>query len=146
MSKAGRVLNHLTSLGGHANVHTTQFLRYTSASSSTFLVDLSLLWIFTDVLHIEYLIAAGISFSIATPLNYSVSRTWAFKGTKRHPTTGLLYFLLIAGVGLFLVVSLMALCVEVFHLNYIFSRVLVAGFVGLWNFLMNKFVNLRVTV
>jgi putative flippase GtrA len=145
MSKAGHLLNHVTSLGGRADFHTTQFLRYTAASSSTFLIDLTLLWIFTDFLHVQYLIAAGLSFCIAIPLNYVASRRWAFKGTKRHPTTGLLYFMMIAGVGLLLVVALMAVFVELLHINYLISRIVVAGFVGLWNFGMNKFVNLRVS-
>lgn len=144
MRSPGEILNHFTSLGGKAGLHTTQFLRYSSASSVTFLLDLALLWILIDFVHIQYLIAAAVSFSVATPLNYVFSRSWAFKGTGRHPATGSLYFLMIAGIGLILVVTLMALCVEILHFNYLVSRILVAGFVGLWNFLMNKCVNLKI--
>ncbi|MES2436623.1 MAG: GtrA family protein [Patescibacteria group bacterium] len=136
--------NWITSLGGHASRSVTQFIRYTLSSSSTFAFDLFLLWIFTDILKIHYIVAIIISFMIAITVNYMLSRTWAFKGTHRSIGKGYIYFLLIALSSLLLIIGLMIICVDVLHMSFITSRITVGALVGIWNFLMNKYVNLKV--
>ncbi len=121
-----------------------RFFRYFSVGVSTFILDLLLLYLFTDFFLINYLISAGIAFVIAVSINYYFSRKFVFTKTLRKIDHGYYTFLLISGIGLFFVVILMAFFVEILSFNYLFSRVLVAGFVGIWNYLMNLYFNFKV--
>jgi putative flippase GtrA len=121
-----------------------RFLKYLVVGVSTFVLDLFLLYVLTDFFLINYLISAGIAFAIAASINYYFSRKFIFKKTLRKADHGYYAFLFIAGIGLFFVVILMAFLVEILSFNYILSRVLVAGFVGMWNYLMNLYVNFKV--
>lgn len=121
-----------------------RFAKSTGFGIITFSLDLFLLFLFTDFLHINYLISAGTAFVIAMSINYVVSRRHVFPETTRSIHEGYLYFLLIGGLGLILVTGFMYLYVDVLHLHYIVSRLLTACFVGWWNYLMNLYVNFKV--
>ncbi len=121
-----------------------RFFKYTSVGVSTFLFDLGLLYILTDTLHIYYVLSAALAFIIAVSCNYFISRKLVFKGTLRSAHAGYLIFLLIAGVGLATVTGLMYVFVTLLGMNYLLSRVLIAAVVGIWNYLMNLYVNFKV--
>lgn len=122
----------------------TRFVSYSLIGAGTFVFDLLLLYIFTDLLLINYLVAVGIAFLIAVSLNYQLSRRFVFKGTTRGHTTGYLYFIIIALLGLLLVTGSMYVLVEMVGLFYLFARVLIAIVTGVWNYLMNLFFNFKV--
>lgn len=121
-----------------------RFFKYSSVGVSTFALDLAMLYLLTDFLGVHYLASAAIAFICAVTLNYSISRQYVFIGTKRDLRSGYVFFLIIAGIGLCAVIGLMYLSVDVFGMNYVISRVLIAGFVGIWTYLMNLYVNFRV--
>jgi len=121
-----------------------RFSKYFLIGFSTFLFDLLLLYFFTDFLLINYLVSAGIAFIIAVSINYYFSRKFVFTKTLRKMDHGYYAFLIISGVGLFFVVALMAFLVEILSFNYLISRILVAGIVGIWNYLMNLYFNFKV--
>ena len=121
-----------------------RFLKYVGVGTSTFGFDLALLFLFSEFLHWNYVLAAGVAFVIAVSVNYVLSRRYVFAGTLRSVHAGYAIFLLIAGVGLGLVTSLMYVCVYALGMNPFLSRVLIAGVVGLWNYVMNLYVNFRV--
>jgi putative flippase GtrA len=120
-----------------------RFLKYSMIGGSTFAFDLVLLYVFTDLMHINYVLASGIAFLIAVSINYYCSRKLVFKGTKRDLRTGYLYFLIIAGTGLFFVMSAMFVLVDVLNLHYLLSRVCIAGVTGFWNYLTNLYFNFK---
>ena len=128
----------------HMNKTVTRFLKYFSVGFSTFLFDLALLYVFTDFLHINYIVSTGLAYAIAVSCNYYLSRTYVFSKTLRRTDHGYYMFMCISGVGVLFVMLSMSLLVEVFHFEYMLSRVLVAGIVGIWNYLMNLFVNFKV--
>lgn len=111
---------------------------------STFLLDLFLLFLFTDFFGWQYIFSAGVAFIIAVSINYFVSRRFVFRGILRRAGAGYGIFLVIAGAGLVAVTTLMALFVGVFGWHYLISRILIAGIVGFWNYLMNLYVNFKV--
>ncbi len=121
-----------------------RFLKYSSVGFSTFIFDLFLLYFFTDILLINYLISTGLAFVIAITINYHLSRKFVFSKTTRGAKHGYYIFLSIAGLGLLFVVLLMALFVEKMNLNYVLARIIVAGIVGMYNYLVNLFLNFKV--
>lgn len=122
----------------------TRFGKSFGVGIVTFAFDLALLSIFIDVLHIHYILSAGVAFLIATSTNYFISRRYVFVGSARPVGIGYALFLVIGMVGLVLVASFMYVCVDVLGLHYLVSRFLVATVVGWWNYFMNLYVNFNV--
>lgn len=122
----------------------SRFFKYFSVGFSTFLLDLFLLYLLTDIFLLNYLVATGAAFLVAVSINYYFSRKYVFKRTERKFSHGYYVFILITAVGLMFVLGLMAILVGMLHWYYLAARVLVAGIVGMWNYLMNLFVNFKV--
>lgn len=121
-----------------------RFLKYSTVGTTTFLFDLFLLWLFTDVMAINYLLAAGVAFVVAVSINYVLSRRYVFRDSLRSVGSGYVNFLLIAGMGLLFVVGGMYVLVEFFVLPFMAARVVIAAVTGFWNYLMNLYVNFSV--
>ncbi len=84
------------------------------------------------------------AFALAISVNYFFSRRYVFKGTLRSFYAGYVAFMIIASAGIGLAMLGMALMVGVFDFRILDSRVIIAGVVGIWNYLMNLYVNLKV--
>lgn len=121
-----------------------RFFKYTLAGGSTFILDLSLLYILTDVFGLNYLVAAATSFSIAVSLNYWLARRFVFDKTLRGAGAGYAIFIGIALGGLTIVTGLMYILVTKLGWPYLLSRIAVASFTGLWNYFLNLYVNFQV--
>lgn len=121
-----------------------RFLKYFGVGASTFLFDLAMLFVFIDVFRWNYIVSAGASFLVAISLNYYISRRYVFHGSLRSAHAGYLIFIIIALVGLIAVAGGMFILVQVFGLYYISSRIVVALIVGVWNYVMNLYVNFKV--
>ncbi len=123
---------------------TLQFIKYTSIGTTTFLLDLFLLYILTNKYGTNYLSASGFSFVIAVSINYFTSRQLVFKNTTRGWIVGYLNFILIALFGLYIIICGMYILVDIFGLPIILSRVLLACIVGIWNYSMNLVYNFKI--
>ncbi|MGH8558216.1 MAG: GtrA family protein [Methylococcales bacterium] len=121
-----------------------RFIKYASVGFSTFLFDLFLLFIFIDILAWNYVVATAVAFLIAVSVNYCVSRRYVFRGTLRDVHSGYAVFILIALIGLGVVTGGMMVLVGILGWHYAISRILIAGIVGMWNYLMNLYVNFKV--
>lgn len=110
---------------------------------TTFAFDLLLLSLLVEVFLVPQVYAAGLAFVIAVSLNYWVSRRYVFPGTLRGAKVGYANFLLIAGVGLFIVTAGMYLLTTL-GVPYLVARVGIAALTGFWNYLMNLYVNFKV--
>jgi len=125
-------------------INLKRFLKYVVIGVSTFIFDLILLYICTDILKINYILATGIAFTIAISVNYFFSRHFVFKGTLRAIHTGYFAFMAIASIGVGIAMLGMAILVGVFHFEFLDSRIIIAAIVGIWNYLINLFVNFKV--
>ena len=121
-----------------------RFFRYSMIGGGTFLIDLSLLFVWTDFLRINYLLAACFSFILAVSLNYFISRKYVFHGSTRNKKEGYTWFIGIALSGMAIVAGMMYILVSRLAMNYLIARVFVALFTGVWNYLLNLYFNFRV--
>jgi putative flippase GtrA len=121
-----------------------RFLRYAIVGVSTLCFDLVLLYGATEFLHVPYYIATFGSFLIAVSINYFISRAHVFKGTDRAIHHGYAYFIGVAIIGALLTTALVTALVTYVHLYYLLARVLVAGIIGIGNYLFNLHVNFKV--
>lgn len=120
-----------------------QFVRYGFVAVAAFIVDFGLLYIFTNKLHIYYLLSATLSFSISLVLNYWLSVLWVFSRStyKRHVEIGIFTLIGVVGLGLNLVV--IGLLTSVFGLFYLKSKLVAVVVVFFWSFGARKFLLYR---
>ena len=121
-----------------------RFVRYATVGISTLSFDLVLLYVATSIIGIPYYISTPVAFLIAVTINYFVSREFVFKGTSRRIHHGYAYFIAAAIAGAFITTSLVAVLVTFANLYYLFARILVAGIIGIANYLFNLHLNFRV--
>jgi putative flippase GtrA len=121
-----------------------RFFKYVIVGVSTFIFDLVLLSIFIDIFLWNYVLATGAAFTIAISVNYFFSRRYVFKETLRSFYAGYVAFMVIASIGIGIAMLGMALMVGVFNFHILDSRIIIAGVVGIWNYLINLYFNFKV--
>jgi len=117
--------------------------RNTVVSTAALLLGLAVLWALVEYGGMDEVLATAVSFLVAQTLHYLLGRTWVFRGTDRTFGTGYAIFLLNAGMGLVITVSLFALLVEYTPMHFLVARVIVSIFAGLAMFVVNATFNFR---
>jgi len=122
-----------------------RFLRYCAIGVSTFLLDLAMLYVAVSRWGIPYYLATPCTFLIAVSCNYALSRTFVFRGSQRSWHGGYLYFASVALLGAAATTGLVTVFVEFLGIYYLLARVLVAGVIGMVNYLVNLHFNFKVS-
>ena len=144
MRQIGIFINWATSYGGRFPIYITRLLRYSTIGTVAIILDLILLFIFVEFLHIFYLVAAAMAFIIAHSSNYYVQRVWGFKETKQGIKRSYIYFISFGIIGIFLTIGLLAFMVEYLGLNYLFGRWLVSLIVGVFMFFLHYRITFKI--
>ena len=119
-----------------------RFGGYSAVAGTTFLLDLFLLNLLTQNGFSEY-VSVVTAFLIAVSVNYYFSYTFVFTGTSRSLKQGYVFFLGIAVFGLLVIGPLTVFINNQFEVGIVMARILVAGFSGTTNFLLNNFFNFK---
>jgi putative flippase GtrA len=117
-----------------------QLVRYTFVGGTAFVFDFSTLYLFTEYLHIHYLVSAAAAFLVGLTCNYMLSTRWIFNGNaglNRALEFGV--FFLIGAVGLGLNELFLYVLTEWLLVHYLVSKAISSVLVFLWNFLARKF-------
>ena len=115
-----------------------QFFKYCVGGGTAFIVDFSLLYIFTEFLGLWYLWSASASFIIAVYVNYLIQKFWTFKSSGQRALRQFLVFSAVQIVGLFINNTTIYILVESFGRWYMFSKAAAAAIVLIWNFWASK--------
>lgn len=118
-------------------------VRNTVVSSGVFAISIGTLWLLVEYAGMNATLATGIGFVLANSIHYLFGRFWIFAGTDRAFASGYAIFLMNAGVGLAITVSLFWLMTTFTAMHYLAARVLVSVFAGLAMFALNATVNFR---
>lgn len=112
-----------------------KILRYIISGGTAALTDLVALYVFTDILHVWYLLSAIIAFIIAFGVSFSLQKYWTFKDHSNDgiAAQGALY-LLISIVNLGINTGLVYLFTDVFGSHYIVSQIIAAGLIAIVSF------------
>ena len=121
-------------------IYAKRLSKYFATSVIALSLDLFLLYTLTEFIGIFYLLAAGISFSVAHSMNYIMQKTWGFKGTKSSIMKSYIYFFCFGVFGIFMTIFLLAIFVEKFEINYILGRIIVAFITGGFSFIFNYMI------
>ena len=118
-----------------------QLFRYTFVGGFAFLVDFGTLAFLTEIVHIYYLVSAGISFLLGLTVNYILSIKWVFNSRKMEKQwLELLLFTVIGLVGLGLNELFIWVFTEIFFIYYLLSKIITTVIVYFWNFFARKYL------
>lgn len=119
-----------------------QLFRYLFVGGVAFLVDYSLLYVFTEWAGLHYIVSATLSFLAGLTVNYLISTRWIFKsGTVVKNRMGeFAVFGLIGVAGLLLNNLLLYLLTDLCDVHYMISKLAVTVAVMLWNFFGRKLI------
>lgn len=122
-----------------------QVIVYLIVGAVAALLDITLIFILVEFLHIWYLLAAVIAFISVATLGFFLHKKFTFRHTGGKNRLRYLIFLFIAGSGILWEVSFLFIFVEFFRIWYLIAAVMTKFIVLSWNFSMNKFITFRFT-
>ncbi len=114
-------------------------LRYGMVGVVGTIIDVGLLYLLVEFAHFPILSAATLSFCAAVANNFFMNKYWTFKNREKKSLRQSLKFLATALVGLALNNLILSLLIFVFHIWYVFAKLITSGIVFFWNFSANKF-------
>lgn len=115
-----------------------QFFKFGIVGIIAFLIDYSLLYVFTEYFNIYYFYSAILSFIIAVIFNYYASIKWVFNINKNQNKNLIFMFVFLSVVGLIINQVLMYLLVEIIIIHYMISKIIATIVVMIWNFISRK--------
>lgn len=112
-----------------------QFIRYFFVGGVAAVVNIGMLYVFTDLCHIYYLVSNVISFILGLIVNYILSKKLVFQDeTTISKTKEFLIYAIIGVVGLGIDTLLIGLFTSVMNIYYMLSKILSTMIVFVWNF------------
>lgn len=118
-----------------------QFVKYIFVGGAAFIADAGTLWILGRYIH--YLLAAAAAFIIGLAVNFFLSKIFVFKEKQKNAALEFAAYALIGVIGLGITEILMYLFTEKLDLYYMFSKIIVAAIVLVYNFAARKFILYR---
>lgn len=126
---------------GNTSNTIVQLFRYVWVGGLSFVIDYISLFLFTEYLHINYLISAAIAFILGLITNYQLSTIWVFNNSRlNNKFTEFTIFSIIGIIGLGLNEIIIYICSEFLNLYYMISKLISTVVVFFWNFLGRKYI------
>jgi len=118
-----------------------RFIKFCLVGSSGVLVNMGLLWLFTEHVGLFYLVSAAIAIETSIINNFILNDIWTFRD-RRAPGMAarlvrLLKFNLVSAVGIGINVGVLWTCTEVLGIYYLLSNLCGIAAAMLWNFIIN---------
>lgn len=112
-----------------------QFIRYFFVGGVAAVVNIGMLFIFTDVCHIYYLVSNIISFTLGLIVNYILSKLLVFQDkVSLSASKEFIIYAIIGVVGLGIDTLLMSVFTDTFDIYYMLSKIISTLLVFVWNF------------
>jgi putative flippase GtrA len=116
-----------------------QFVKYVFVGGVAFVFDFATLYLLTEYAGLHYLLSAALAFIIGLNVNYFLAKYIVFKASKienRHKEY--FFIILISLSGLALNQILIWSFTELIGVYYLFSKVVAAGIILVYNFAIRK--------
>jgi putative flippase GtrA len=115
----------------------SSFVRYAFVGCLGLVVDMGLFYVFYELLHVNYVLSNIVSSSVAVVHNFLLN-TWITFKVKDKLFVRFLSFYSIALVGMALSSGMLALMIDVMHLNSMVSKAIAVFVVALLQYYVNK--------
>jgi putative flippase GtrA len=119
-----------------------KIIRFVIAGGTATAADLILLYVFTDFMHIWYVVSVAAAFVIAFLISFFSQKFWTFqdRSTENMHIQGSIYFV-IAIVSLAVNTYAVYFLVNFLHFYYMLAQIIVSAFIAVLNyFIYNKFI------
>ena len=116
-----------------------QLFRFGIVGAIAFAIDFGLMILLTELLHVNYLVSATISFSVSVIFNYFASMRYVFiskEGMDRRREFSI--FVILSIIGLVINGVLMWVGTDFLSIDYRIIKIVVTGVVMVWNFITRK--------
>lgn len=116
-----------------------QVLKFGVVGFIAFGIDFGVMVACTELLGIDPVISAAISFIVSVTFNYLASMRYVF--THREdmtPAREFAIFVVLSIIGLLINEAIMWVGVNALHINYMFTKIVATGIVMVWNFVSRK--------
>jgi len=114
-----------------------QFIRYLFAGGTATVVDISVLFVLYQFLHINYLIAAAIAYCCGILTNFTINVIFVFESTGRIKKEFII-FASVGAVGLLWTEFILWLLSDKLDIPVMLAKIVTVIFVLFWNFFMRK--------
>ena len=112
-----------------------QFLKYSIVGFIAAVVNISMLYVFTDMCKINYIISNVIAFILGLITNYILSKKMVFKNEEiKNGKLEFLIYAIIGVIGLILDTLILFLLVSKFKMYYMLGKIISTFIVFIWNF------------
>ena len=115
-----------------------EIARFVLVGGACFLLDYGLLYILTEYGGLHYLLSAGISFSISVLVNYWLCLICVFRGANAQTRRAKMHFFGSSIAGLGLNQLLMWVLVDIIGIYYMIAKLIAAGIVMVWNYILKR--------
>ena len=102
------------------------------------LIDLAVLMLLKEFMHIDVLVASAVAFSVSVIANYILSMLFVFKGSENSKVKEFIVFVALSIGGLLLNQFIMWLGTEIMTAYYLWVKVFALVFVPIYNFVTRK--------
>ena len=102
------------------------------------LIDLAVLMLLKEFMHVDVLVASAVAFSLSVIANYILSMLFVFKSGESSKSKEFLIFLALSIGGLLLNQFIMWLGTEIMTAYYLLAKVFALVFVPIYNFITRK--------
>lgn len=116
-----------------------EFFKFASVGVTGTVINVTVLYVFTEYYGLYYLYSAISAFGIASTFNYIFNKIWTFEEKIGNEIINkYLKYLLISLIALFINLIFLYIFTEFFKIYYIFSQILAIGVSLIINFIGNK--------
>lgn len=116
-----------------------QIVKFVVVGGLSFVLDFIIYFVLTQFLAVYYLIAGFLSFTISLIFNYLMSMKFVFKSKDSlKKTTEFSIFASLSVMGLGLNLLCLYILVDLFFMNDLWAKIVVAGIVMVFNFVTRK--------
>jgi len=107
------------------------------------LIDIGLLYFFTEYFGIWYIYSATISYTCGIIVNFLLNKYLNFRDTSRNFLRQFSSFALVSMSSLALTLGVLYLAVEIFSINYLLGKILAVIIAFFWNYLGQSRITFR---
>ena len=102
------------------------------------LIDLAVLMLLKEFMHVDVLVASAVAFSVSVIANYILSMLFVFKGSENSKVKKFIVFVALSIGGLLLNQFIMWLGTEIMTAYYLWVKAFALVFVPIYNFVTRK--------
>ena len=117
--------------------------KYIVAGGICALVDWGLFALFLYVLDLHYVLSGGVSFLLATALNYVLSVHFVFGASRRGARSAMALVYFVSAVGLAINLCVLSVGVDILGLHPMLMKMAASAIALFWNFLARYFYIFR---